>query len=138
LSIQDIQEWLSWVLDDDIVDAIESHRRALLSEVRRIEGVATQEAQTRGWDLNVIGDLMQGMLRSARSTLRDADRVLKAAHHAARVEDPADEASEVLDGMRWWSRQDCTEFRKELDYRNSTGSCRSSARRTPSLSCPAC
>jgi hypothetical protein len=44
LNIQGIQERLSWALDDDIVDAIESHGQALLSEVRRIEEVATPEA----------------------------------------------------------------------------------------------
>jgi hypothetical protein len=64
----------------------------------------------------VIKDLMQGMLKSARSTLRDADRVLKAAHHAARVEDLAGEASKVLNGAKWLSWQDCMEFREELDW----------------------
>jgi hypothetical protein len=48
LNIQDILEWLSWALDNDSVNAIESHRRALFSEVSWIEGVATREAQTRG------------------------------------------------------------------------------------------
>ncbi len=72
-----------------------------LSRVRRIEGAATREAQTRGWDLNVIEDLVQGMLESTRHLLRRADRVLyelKAAHHSACVEDLAGEASEVLNG----------------------------------------
>ncbi len=76
--------------------------------------MATQEAQTRGWDLNVMKDLMQRMLKSARSTLLDADRELKAAHHATRVEDLAYEASEVLNGTKWRSRQDCMGFREEL------------------------
>jgi hypothetical protein len=113
LNFQEIRELLSWALYVT-VDAIESHCRALLSEVRRIEGVATQEAQTRGWDLNVMKDLMQRMLKVARSTLLDADRVLKATHHATRVEDLADEASEVLNGTKWRSRQDCMGFREEL------------------------
>ncbi len=54
----------------------------------------------------MIGDLMQGILRPTRSTLRDVDRVLKAAHHAACVEDLAGEASKVLNGAKWRSRQD--------------------------------
>ncbi len=54
----------------------------------------------------------------AQCTLREADSTLcerKAAHHAARMEDLAGEASEV-DGTECWSRQDCTVFRKELDW----------------------
>jgi hypothetical protein len=45
---------------------------------------------------------------------RDHER--KAAHHATCMEVLANEASEVLDGARCWSRQDCTGFRKELDW----------------------
>jgi hypothetical protein len=65
----------------------------------------------------MIEDLVQGILESTRYTLRDADRALselKAAYHAAHV--LAGEASRVLDGMMCWSRQDCTEFRKELNW----------------------
>ena len=100
MSIQDIRERLSWLIDNDSVDAIESHR----SQADRGSGHST--AQTKGWDLNVIGDLMQGNLRPTRSPLRDTDRVLKAAHHAACVEDLAGEASKVLNGAKWRSRQD--------------------------------
>ena len=32
------------------------------------------------------------------------------------MEDLAEEASEVLNGTKWWSRQDCIEFRKELNW----------------------
>jgi hypothetical protein len=56
---------------------------------------------------------------SAKCTLQEADRTLyelKAAHHAARVEDLAGEASAALDGTTCWSRRDCTEFSKELDW----------------------
>jgi hypothetical protein len=56
------------------------------------------------------------MLAEAQCMLREADSTLgkrKAAHHAARVEDLAGEASEV-GGTECWSRQDCTVFRKEL------------------------
>ena len=87
MSIQDIRERLSWVLDGNSDDLIESHRRVLLSEVGRNEEVATREAQMRGWDLNEIEDLTQGLLKSARSALRDADRELMAAHHTACVEE---------------------------------------------------
>jgi hypothetical protein len=54
----------------------------------------------------------------AQCTLREADSTLceqKAAHHAALVEDLAGEASEV-GGTECWSRQDCTVFRKELEW----------------------
>jgi hypothetical protein len=76
------------------------------------------------------------MLESTRHSLQKADRTfheLKAAYHAAHMEDLAEEASEVLDGTKWWSRQDCIEFRKELNwelqafYEGNT-----------SLSCPSC
>jgi hypothetical protein len=66
----------------------------------------------RGWNLNENEDLMH----SARSAQRDADRELKATHHAARMVDLAGEASEVLDGMTSWYRQDCSKFCKELDW----------------------
>jgi hypothetical protein len=62
VGIEGFQERLSWELDGDSVEAVESHREALLSEVERIEGVAAREAQTRGWDLNEIKDLMRRML----------------------------------------------------------------------------
>jgi hypothetical protein len=39
----------------------------------------------------------------------------RAAHHAACAIDLADEASEVLNRTKW-SRQDCMEFRRELDW----------------------
>jgi hypothetical protein len=58
------------------------------------------------------------MLAEAQCTLREADSTLcewKAAHHAARVGDLAGEASEV-GGTECWSRQDCTVFRKELEW----------------------
>ena len=65
--------------------------------------MATQEAQVRVWDLNVIEDLMKEVDDSTWEWLREADRVVKelarkerAAHHAACVVDLADEASEVL------------------------------------------
>jgi len=64
-------------------------------------------------------DLMRRMLAETQCTLREADSTLyerKAAHHAARVEVLAGEASRVLDGMMCWSRQDCTEFCKELNW----------------------
>jgi len=67
----------------------------------------------------MIEDLLQRPLESTRHSLRKADRAfhkLKAAHHAAYMEDLAEEASEVLDGTKWWSRQDCIEFRKELNW----------------------
>ena len=56
--IKDSLESLSRALKGDSVKAIESHRKALLSEVERIEGAAAREAQTRGWDLNVIEGLV--------------------------------------------------------------------------------
>jgi hypothetical protein len=67
----------------------------------------------------VIKGLVQGVLESTSHTLRDADRALcdlKAAHHAALVEDLADKASEALEGAMCWSRRDCTKFREELDW----------------------
>jgi hypothetical protein len=118
MNILDIPDWLGWTLDYGSADGIESHRHALHSEVRQIEKVATQEAQSKGWDLMEIKDLMRGMLGSARGSLREADRELhelKAAHHAACMEDLASEASEVLNRTKWRSRQDCMEFRKKLD-----------------------
>jgi hypothetical protein len=57
LIIQGIQDRLSWALDYDSADAIESHHQALLSKVRRIEGAATREAKVRGWDFIEIEDL---------------------------------------------------------------------------------
>jgi hypothetical protein len=115
-----IQKQLSWALGGgDGADAIEYHHQALLSKVRRIEGAAFQEALARGWDLIEIQDLVQGMLGSGKCMLREADSTLyklKAAHHDARVEDLAGKASEVLDGTTCWSRRDCTEFSKELDW----------------------
>jgi hypothetical protein len=110
LNILHIRKRLSWVLHGDSINAIESYCGVLLSEVRQIEGVATQEAQMRGWNLNENEDLIQGMLKSERSAQRDADRELKATHHAARMVELAGEASEVLDGITSWSRQDCTIF----------------------------
>jgi hypothetical protein len=62
---------------------------------------------------------VQGMLVVAECTLQEADSTLyerKAAHHAAYVEILAGEASQVLSRTRCWSRQECTEFRKELDW----------------------
>ncbi len=91
----------------------------LLSEVERIEGAAAREAQTRGQDLNEVKELMRRMLTKTQDTLRAADITLckwKAAHHAACIEDLADEAFEVQDGAREWSAQECTDFRKELDW----------------------
>ena len=38
---------------------------------------------------------------------------MKAAQHAAYIEVLAEEASEVLNGTKWWSRQDCIEFHEE-------------------------
>jgi hypothetical protein len=84
--------------------------------MRRIEGAASREAQTRGWDLNKIEDLVRGMLAETQCMLREADSTLckrKAAHHAAIVEVLAGKASE--DRARCWSRQDCMVFHKELD-----------------------
>jgi hypothetical protein len=66
--------------------------------VRRIEGGASQEAQTRGWDLIEMEDLVQRMLEPMKYALRDADRALcelKAAHHAAPVGVLAGEAVEA-------------------------------------------
>jgi hypothetical protein len=123
VNIKGIREHLSWALVGDSANAIKSYRLVLLSEVERIEGAAAREAQAKGWDLNVFKGLVQGILESTRYTLRNADRALcnlKAGHHAARVEDLAGEASEVLHGTRCWSRQDCTEFRKELDWELQT------------------
>jgi hypothetical protein len=67
----------------------------------------------------VIEDLLYRMLGSTRHSLRKADRAfheLKAVHHAAQTEDLAEEASEVLNGTKWWSRQDFMEFLKELNW----------------------
>ncbi len=92
MGIEDFRERLSWAFDGDSAEAIESHRKALLSEVVRIEGAAAREAQTRGWDLNEIKDLMRRMLAETQCTLQAADSTLcewKAAHHAACVEDLA-------------------------------------------------
>jgi hypothetical protein len=103
MSSKGIREQLSWALNGDSADAIKSHGKALLSEVERIEGAAAREAQTRGWYLNEIEDLVRGMLAETQCTLREADSTLyerKAAHHAACVEVLAGEASEVLDGGR--------------------------------------
>jgi hypothetical protein len=61
---------------------------------------------------------MRRMLAETQRTLREADSTLcerKSAHHAASVEVLAGEASEV-DETKCWSRQDCTVFRKELDW----------------------
>jgi hypothetical protein len=118
VGIKNIRERLSWALKGDSVEAIESHREALLSEAERIEGAAAQEAQTRGWDLNEIKDLLRRMLAETQCMLRAADSTLcewKAAHHAARAEDLAGEASEVS-GMECWSRQDCSVFCEELEW----------------------
>jgi hypothetical protein len=76
VGIENIRERLSWELDGDSVEAIERHREALLSEVERIEGEAAGEAQTRGWDLNEIKDLMRRMLAETQGTLREADSTL--------------------------------------------------------------
>jgi hypothetical protein len=118
VNIEGIREQLSWALNGDSAEAIKSHRKALLSEEERIEGAAAREARMRGWDLNVIKGLVQGMLAETQCTLREVDSTLyelKAAHHAACVEVLAGEASEV-DGTMCWSRQDCTVFPKELDW----------------------
>jgi hypothetical protein len=59
------------------------------------------------------------MLEFTRDMLRDVDKALcdlKAVHHAACVRNLADEVSEVLDGTRCWSVQECTEFWEELDW----------------------
>jgi hypothetical protein len=117
VNIEDIRDQLSWALKGDSAEAIKSHRKALHSEVERIEGAAAREARTRGWDLNEIEDLMRRMLAETQCALREADSTLceqKAAHHAASVEVLAGEASE--DRARCWSRQDCTGFRKELEW----------------------
>ena len=117
--IGDFLEPLSQALKGDSVEAIKSHRKALLSEVERIEGAAAREAQTKGQDLNEVKELMRRMLAKARDTLRAADITLckwKAAHHAACIEELADEASEVQDGTWEWSAQDYTDSRKELDW----------------------
>jgi hypothetical protein len=118
VNIEDIRERLSWALNGNSAEGIKSHRKALLSEVERIEGAAAREARTRGWDLKEIEDLTRRMLAEAQCMLREADSTLceqKAAHHAARVEDLAGEASEA-GGTECWSRQDCTVFRKELEW----------------------
>jgi hypothetical protein len=67
----------------------------------------------------MIEDLLQRPLESTRHSLRKADRAfhkLKAAHHAAYMEDLAEEASEVLNRTKWRSKQDCIEFRKKLNW----------------------
>ncbi|MFO0007417.1 MAG: hypothetical protein ACK559_40510, partial [bacterium] len=71
--IEDFRERLSRALKGDSVEAIESHREALLSEVERIEGAAAREAQTRGRDLNEVKELMRRMLTKEQDTLRAAD-----------------------------------------------------------------
>jgi hypothetical protein len=117
--IGDFLEPLSRALKGDSVKAIESHRKALLSEVERIEGAAAREAQTRGRDLNEVKELMRRMLTKEQDTLQAADLILckwKAAHHAACIEELAGEAFEVQDGTWGWSVQGCTDFRKELDW----------------------
>jgi hypothetical protein len=117
--IGDFLEPLSRALKGDSVEAIKSHRGALLSEVERIEGAAAREAQTRGQDLNEVEELMRRMLTGTQDTLRAADITLckwEAAHHAACIEDLAGKAFEVQDGTRDWSAQGCTDFRKELDW----------------------
>ncbi len=76
VNIEGIREQLSWALDSDSAEAIESHRKALLSEVERIEGAAAREARTRGWDLNETEDLTRRMLVETQCTLREADRTL--------------------------------------------------------------
>ncbi len=119
MNIQGIREQLSWALSDDGADAIKSHRQALLSEVEQVKGAAVREARTRGWDLNVIEGLVQGMLACAKSTLRAADEALcglEAAHHAACIGDLAGEASEVRDGTWEWSAQGCTDFWEEINW----------------------
>jgi predicted hydrocarbon binding protein len=75
------------------------------------------------------------MLAETQCTLREADSTLcerKAAHHAACVEALAGEDSEV-DGTKCWSRQDCTVFRKELDWELQAFS-----KAKLSLSCSSC
>ena len=73
LGIEGFRERLSWALDDDSIEAVKSHREALLSEVERIEEAAAREAQTRGWDLKEIKDPMRRMLEKTQDTLRAAD-----------------------------------------------------------------
>ncbi|MFN9908212.1 MAG: hypothetical protein ACK56F_19125, partial [bacterium] len=74
--IGDFLEPLSRALKGDSVEAIESHRKALISEVERIEGAAAREAQTRGQDLNEVKELMRRMLTKTQDTLRAADITL--------------------------------------------------------------
>ncbi len=137
LNILGVQRRLSCAIGDgDGAVAIENHCQALLSEVRRIEGAVSREAQTRGWDLIEIEDLVQRMLEPTRYALRDADRALcelKAAHHAARVEVLAGEAVEV-----WSKRSSGLGKTARGSVRSSTGSCRHSARQTQSLGCTLC
>ncbi len=76
MGIEGFRERLSWALEGDSVEAIESHREALLSEVERIEGAAAREAQTRGRDLNEVKELMRRMLVETQCTLRAADSTL--------------------------------------------------------------
>jgi hypothetical protein len=121
VNIRSVRKELDRALDCRNADAIKSHHQALHLGVKRIEEAVTQETQARGWGLNMIKDIMQKVDNSTWEWLRDADRVLqelareeRAAHHAARVEDLA-ESSEVLGRTRWWSRQDCIDFCKELD-----------------------
>ncbi len=54
VNIQDIQYQLSGAIDHGSANAIENHRRVLLSEVEQIEGASSREAQAKGWDLNII------------------------------------------------------------------------------------
>jgi hypothetical protein len=104
VNIEDIRKRLSWALNGDSAEAIKSHRKALLSEVERIEGAAAREARTRGWDLNEIKDLTRRMLAEAQCRLREADSTL------------CERKASEVDDTKCWSRQDCTVFRKELDW----------------------
>jgi hypothetical protein len=97
--VHSFQNGLDRALDCRNADAIKSHRQALHSGVKWIEGAATQEAQARGSGLDVVEDMMQEVDNFTWERLRDVDRVLqelareeRAAHHAACVMDLADEA----------------------------------------------
>ncbi len=126
MGIEGFRERLSWALDGNSVEAIESHREALLSEVERIEGAAAREAQMRGWDLNEIKDLMRRMLAETQCTLRAADSAfcgLEAAHHAACIEDLAGELSRSRMGHGIGLRKGA-----QISGRSSTWGCRRSGR----------
>jgi hypothetical protein len=69
LNIQGIRDQLSWAPKGNSANAIASHCQALLSEEGRIEEAAAREAQAKGWDLNVIKGLVQGVLESTRCML---------------------------------------------------------------------